>query len=65
MVNPGLSKRCGMHGALKISDPRSSVTINSIRDELNFHLYKKREPRPWLCALYHCSTVAKIYAQIH
>ena len=52
MVNPGLSKRCGMHGALEISDPRSSVTINSIRDELNFHLYKKREPRPRLCALY-------------
>ena len=47
------------------NDSYSSITINSIIDELNFYLVDKREIRPWQYAIHHCSTAANIYSQIH
>ena len=47
------------------NDSYSSVTINSIIDELNFFLVDKREPRPWQYAIHHYSTAANIYSMIH
>lgn len=50
---------------LKGSPSVGNTMIEEVCRELDFYLIEKREPEPWKYAIYHCSTAANMYSNVH
>ena len=50
---------------MKPDDPSREEMIIAARRELDFYLVEKGEPNPWKYAIYHCSTSANLYSDVH
>jgi len=67
LVSKGEGKTFIVQFVIKRNNSDSTIQkiFDDVQRELNFCLIDKREKNPWGYAIYHCTTAANIYSEVH